>query len=648
VKKTFIIFTITLLTLIGLFIAAVYAILQTRHAAPAISQLLSHVTGYSINVSEAKYTPPLQLSLQDVSIVDKEQKIQLPIVELWFSPEIVHQGKLSFDSILVEQANLDWNNIEGSWFESFNTHQVALKHVDINGANWSARDVSLQIDSPQWTEPNQHLPYGDIQLAAQQVYVRGEALDNLLVDIRYQATESTIFGSSFHWRGASISGQAEQYSQGWSLVNVTIDGLKLPDTTPASQLFTTLKQLNLPINNINSLDILNGSFRYGDWQFSLLDASLEQLNLHRSLWQQDKGYISFNAERIASEGLELFSPRATINLNSNQIQVKEFDGDIKQGRLQLSGDLTQKRVKLDYLKLAGIKWLEGTEQLIQTLHQQMAPINELVIGQLDVENSQFIQVEHPPFWQVSGLNIDGKQLQLVKDGALGLFQGQLEISTNSANYDKLIASQAHVKASATQQTLSLERAFIPLEQGYIEASGEWETQSASAPWQLRLHADGVPLQQSFIEQWLPFELTGLAEFDIDVSGLSGDYAMFAHSLSGHIHTNIHGAELSAKSADGEQSFQQPWPLDEIKLDADRGRLTIHSASKSSEIAGNVDLTKPEFATLILRSQHQCHQLWSDLIERANQIEVRCAEPSIDSAPPANQASVEPQEPSTDL
>ncbi len=647
-KKTFIILTITLLTLIGLSVAAVYVTLQTRHAAPVISQLLSHVTSYSIKVSKATYTPPLQLSLQDLSIADQEQKIQLPIVELWLSPEIIHQGKLIFDSILVEQANLDWNSIEGNWFESFNTHQLALKHVDINGSNWSARDVRLQIDSPQWVEKNQHLPYGDIQLAAQQVYIRGEALDNVLVDIRYQATESTIFGSSFNWRGASISGQAEQYSQGWSLVNVTIDGLKLPDTTPASQLFTTLKQLNLPIDDINSLDILNGSFRYDGWQFSRLDASLERLNLGDSLWQQDKGYISFNAERIARKGLELFSPRATINLNNNQIQVEEFDGDIKQGRLQLSGTLTPDIVKLDYLKLAGIKWLEGTEQLIQTLQQQMTPINELLIGQLDVENSQFIQVEHPPFWQLSGLNIDGKQLQLVKDGRLGLFQGQLEISTNSANYDKLIASQAHVKASATQQTLNLERAFIPLEQGYIEASGQWETQSSSAPWQLRVHADGVPLQQSFIEQWLPFELTGLAEFDIDVSGLSGDYAMFAHSLSGHIHTNIHGAELSAKSANGEQNFQQPWPLDEIKLDADRGRLTIHSASSSSEIAGNVDLTKPEFATLILRTQHQCHQLWSDLIERANQIELRCTEPSMQAAPLTDQAGVEPDESSTDL
>lgn len=624
-KKALIITAITLLTLIGLAIAAVYTVMQTQYAARFVSTALSKVTPYSVTVSSATYTPPLQLSLTDVSLELQDQHLKIPKLDLWLNHNVLQQGKLAFDSILIEQVNLDWRDIQPSWFEHIFTYQLALKHADIDGPNWSARGVNIQVDNPSWVEKHQHLPYGDIQLAMSQLYVRGEALDNLLIDLRYQPQKSTIFGSSFTWRGAEISGQAEQYAQGWSLVNVTVDGLNLPTSKPANQILSTLEQLEMPIYHLNSLDILNSSFRYAGWDFNNLDASLEQLTLDNSLWQQEEGYFSFNAERVASGEFTLISPRAKVTLTHHQIEVEEFDSDFQQGRVQFSGELTPQQVALKQLKVSGIKWLEETYNLAPSLAKLASPLKQLSIERLDIKNVQFIQVEKTPYWQLSGLNIDGHELTLIQNGQFGLFHGKIEASVNSANLDKIIASQAHLQASASHGHLILERAFVPLEQGYIEASGTWDARTVSAPWQFSMHADGLPLAFSMLQQQLPFELTGLMELDIEMEGLAGDYAMLAHSLSGRIVANIRGAQLRANSANGEQSFQQAWPLEEIELLADRGRIAIHSVASNSELAGQIDLTKTEFATLILRSDHQCQQLWSDILDRANVIKLRCVE-----------------------
>ncbi|MDN3684059.1 hypothetical protein QW180_09310 [Vibrio sinaloensis] len=35
------------------------------------------------------------------------------------------------------------------------------------------------------------------------------------------------------------------------------------------------------------------------WQFEQIDASLENLTLNQSIWQQNNGYLSFDAERLS-------------------------------------------------------------------------------------------------------------------------------------------------------------------------------------------------------------------------------------------------------------------------------------------------------------------------------------------------------------
>ncbi|UPQ88042.1 AsmA family protein [Vibrio sinaloensis] len=617
---------LVMITFSGLVLSllTLYALLQSRYAAQTVTTLFNQLTPYTLSTTEAHYQPPLQLTLANVELSDTNRTLQLPKLTLWLSQQPWQQGKLTFDSILIEGANLQLDQLQHPIFNQIQLQQLALKNVDLSAPKWSARDVSVQLNQPQWQHSEQTIPYADIQFAAKQLYMQGEALDDLLVDMRYRANNSTIFGSSFTWRDANFSGQAEQYQYGWSLVNVTIDKLTLPAETPLERLLTTLGNLQLPISHINSLDILGGSFNFQGWRFENLDASLENLILNQTLWQQELGYASFDAESITDGRLLLISPRAKLGMTGGNLLIDEFDTDFKQGRIQLQGEVSPQGVHLDKLDINGVKWLEQTEQLLADTRQLMAPLQSLSIDQLEVTNSQLIQVEHKPYWQVSGLNIEGSNLSLIKQAQWGLWQGSVSLSAHSANLDSLLTTQAKVSLSADNDRLTLSRAFVPLEQGYIEARGWWDRATVSAPWQIELHADGLPLQHFWLEQRVPFELTGLAEMDMTLSGLSGDYAMLAHSLSGQANISIRQASINASAADGEQQFEQDFALDEVVAHADRGRIRVQGQSDPVQLAGEWDLTKPAFASLLLQSRQQCAELWSDILSHTNVIKSVCA------------------------
>ncbi len=641
VKKILILTTIVVVSLVSLTLLSIFALMQTRYAPATVSFLFDHFTPYRITAQQAQYTPPLQLSLTDVEVGYQQQSMQIPKLTLWLSQAPWQQSKLALDSLLIEGATLELSDSSQDMLQNVKLNQLALKHVDISHANWSARDVNLQIDQPTWMSSKQQLPFGDIQLSAQQLYVRGEALDEVLVDARYQAHDSTIFGASFKWQGAELSGQAEQFGQGWSLINVTIFDLDLTTQSPQQSILKTFDTLGLHVQHINSLDVLRSNVNIAGWQFEQLDASLENLTLNQSIWQQNNGYLSFDAERLSFNDQQFIKPTAEIAFKPDGMDVELFNADFKQGWLQLKGLISPSHIALQELQISGVKWLEGVNQFSADLALAAQAITSLSIDDLKVKNSQFIQVEEQPYWQVSGLTIDGTQLEWQNDQQLGWQNGQLEVSANNASLDKLLTTQMVIQAVANQGKLTLERAFLPLKTGYIEASGQWDRASASRPWTLSIHADGVPSDINSLQSALPFSTQGQIEVSGEFSGLAGDYSMLAHSMTGQAQVQLHNGKLSAKSADGERSFNQTWPLELVSVNADRGRVKVRSKTAQAELTGNIDLTKMEFATLLLSTSTACQRLWSDIFSRTNVIEQTCDQQKL--APPAITGGEQDQE-----
>ncbi|MCW1889649.1 AsmA family protein [Vibrio chagasii] len=87
------------------------------------------------------------------------------------------------------------------------------------------------------------------------------------------------------------SGQAEQYKHDWSLVNVTVDGLRLNQQQTQSLVSKEWDVAGIRINHINSLDIL----RDIEWQsghLAAFDASIETSSYLSNCGDNRKRFLS--------------------------------------------------------------------------------------------------------------------------------------------------------------------------------------------------------------------------------------------------------------------------------------------------------------------------------------------------------------------
>lgn len=623
-------------------IVALYAAMRSQYATSVVNYLLNN-THSNIQVEQASYTPPLQLTLEGISFASDET-LYLPKAELWFSAALPNTTRLKLDALIIEGANLSQHPTEDltalhSLTQFFTTRQLAIKHSDLAWGEISARNVDIQIENPVW-QPHQSLPYGKIQFASEQLYLQGHALNDLLVDIDYQAQDSTVYGASFEWNGAQVSGQAEQYPQGWSLINVTIDGLNIQ---PSDHPFEWLEQVAASgwIHDINSLDILSSNLNYQGVELLNLDLSLENITPSASIWQQKQGYLSFNADTLNYQGEQFVEPSATLFFTPQSVEITELDTDWQQGRVQLQGRFSPEAVKLKNLTISGMKWLDINGEKLVALSHWSDSLADVSVEQLEINNAQLIQIADKPFWQISGLNIEGKQLKLKQHNQFGLWQGSLQISANSASYAQYLSTQAIVEMSNQEKVWRLERLFLPLESGYIEATGKWDRQQLSAPWQMELTVDGLPLEHQFSSPQTPLYVSGTVDLHAQLNGLAGDYSMLAHSLSGDVTATLRDSHVAMVSQPnhGEQSdqtslkmtensqFSRDFHVDKLLIAADRGRISLSSqeSSHGTQLAGKIDLTKPELATVLLQVEDKCQRLQADLTAKAYQVSDICPE-----------------------
>ncbi|ELE5892603.1 AsmA family protein [Vibrio fluvialis] len=592
-----------------------FGIMHTRYLTPSAQWLTEHLWPEKLTFSELDYEYPLHFRLHNVTLETSANPLSFQQVDIWLSPQLFHQDKWVIDSVLLDGANFSDGLPDNDFLAQLQLNQLALHNIDFANRGLIARGVNLQVKKPIWNNAKQWLPYGELQLSAEQFYWQGEALNNVLIDADYKAQDSTVYGASFQWRGGEFSGQAEQYPAGWSLVNVTISKLDLKDDL--STLSAPWWQLAKPyLHHINSLDVLSSNLQLGETKLTNLALSLENLTVDQSLWQQDSGYLSLNAESADWHGLQWIEPTFKLEFRPGNITISDFATELLQGSIQLSGDIQPSGIHLHQLTARGIKWFAEQQQDWAWLDSDLPALKNLTIDQWDLNNLQLIQLTHKPFWQLSGLNVEGRNTELNRNGRWGLWNGKLSISANSASIGPLVSSQGVVEMSSKEAHWQLERAFLPLENGYLDATANWAFDAASAPWNVNLHADGVPLTQ--LGQWLPLPLKvdALAEIDLAADGLAGDYPMLAHSLSGELNLNLRDGTLVMKNSDA--LVVQPFSLDGLRLNADRGRLSLHATPLSgptfnARLHGDIDLVEPKQGMLELEVTQRCDTQHFDLL-----------------------------------
>ncbi|MFA0240114.1 MULTISPECIES: AsmA family protein [Vibrio] len=637
-KKVFMVFGIALAIAVAT-IAALLLSLQTQYRTDITNFFIKHAIEQPVLIEDVEYQSPYHITLMGITQSQPEKQTPLYIdkIDLWFSSSSITEAKLVFESVLISGLQLEADDLETltSLFTqpSIKIHQLAINNLDFSTPDFNARGIDLQISDPTWNNDNSLLPYGKTQLSASQLYWQGEAFDNLLIDLDLKSSDSTLYGASFDWRGAKISGQAEQYQQDWSLVNVTVDGLRLNQKQTQSLLSKEWDVAGIQINHINSLDILRSDVEWQDGHLAAFDASLENIQLPFELWKQQRAIFSLQAEGVSIDDDMFIEPSIKLNLDPNQILIEDFYTQFLQGTVQLNGKVTPNSILLAQLDLQGIKWITESQDSplpATLLIPWLTQLQNVEISRINIERNQLIQLAQKPYWQVSGLHIEGYQVQLLQDRKLGLWQGKLMASANDASYQNIISAQPVVEMNSEQGKWTLTRLFMPLKHGYIEANATLDFNKISKPWSLEISADGLPIAPMLQQLELPLDATGYGEFELQAAGLYGDSLMLGYSTTGQLTGSVRQGVMTFNDKLSETSTDNVFEIPELNANFDRGRFTLEpvhiigaSAAEQSEqriqtlngeISGELDLLKTEQHTLSISLSDPCHQISGKLTQ----------------------------------
>ncbi|ELE7614225.1 AsmA family protein [Vibrio vulnificus] len=626
-----------LLIVIALIPISILVSLQTRYASQVFNQL-SQFSGLGMQAESVHYQYPDHFSFKNVSFTHNDVSY-VEQLEIWLSPELYANGRVQVASVLLDGLSLQTglSRSPKTFIPStVQIHQLAISNLDYADNQLSARGIKFQVKQPQWQRSDQFIPFGEIQFSAEQLYWQGEAFNQPLLDIDYKPQDSTLYGLSLSWRGAKVSGQAEQYPQGWSLVNVTVEGLDLSQQQLTSILAKPWERFGSQITHINSLDILRSSLALEDYRLINFELSSENLTLPFSLWQQQQGLISFSAESVQDQHNVWVEPRIKLTLDPNTINVEEASAQWQQGNLLFSGTIKPDAIALDQLMINNVKWAAEQPGEGAWLWQWLENASYVSVERLNIERSQFIQLIRQPYWQLSGLNIDGEKLRLKQEQQLGLWQGKLRATAANASYQDILSSHPLVEMHSDDGLWQLDRLFAPLKQGYIEAYGQLQLNSLSKPWQATLNADGLPMGLLLSQLPLPFDLNAISSIDVSATGLGGDWAMFSHSLTGGVHARLHEAYTPF-----DEGNILPLQVSEISLSMERGKLTLapvklQGPDIEGTIGGASDLTAPEQGGIRYQVKMGCQQLSGDMMSDEHQRVNQCPEQSqaAQETPPA--------------
>ncbi|WP_274883430.1 AsmA family protein [Vibrio harveyi] len=602
-----------LILIVTIAIPVVFVGMLTTSYSRQTWNLFSDLVDLPLHADNVQYEFPYHLTLNGVATKQKN----LPFIEqvdLWLNPDVRRDGNWIVDSLLIDGLSLQHGMPTLPTLSNVYFHQIALKNIDYADDAFSINGLNVQIQNPIWSSDAQQIPYGEVQLSADQLYWNGEAFDKLLIDLDYKAQDSTLYGASFNWRGSEVSGQGEQYPQGWSLVNVTLDKLKIDNLQLQSLLAKPWQALPININHINSLDLLNADIEYGDWHWHNLELSVENASLPLSFWKTT-AQVSLQADSVSFQDQTAVEPRLNAQLKPESIQLQELSFDWQQGSVQVSGEFEPQHWKINSATINGLKWAIQPDDKTDWWQIATERLQQVDVKQLEIERSQVIQLSKQPYWQLSGLNLEGDQLEVKhRNGHWGIWNGKLDASVVNASYDQVITSHAAISTQSDNGLWQLTRLFAPLEQGYIEGLGQIDLSTTSQPWALSLNADGIPLQ--LLHPYLPTVLAvnGFSDLSLDLKGLAGDQNMLAYSLSGEVEANLRDTTLKSQA----DASLTAITLSPLRLVAQRGAVelqpvTISGEAISGNLSGEFDMANNPLSGVIYQLQEACGSIQGDVL-----------------------------------
>lgn len=547
-----------LIALLVVIVAAYFA-LQTRWGARQASSWLSESTGWKIAFDKMAhdFSSPLHLQLQNVTFGrdGKPPTLVAKTVDIGFSTR-QFSDPLHADEIVLSDGTLNLSPASASM--PFAADRLQLRDMAFNSPdsewNLSAQRVTGGV-MPWQPEAGDVLGRkAQIQMSAGSMNINGIEASNVLIQGAMDNGEVTLNTLGADIARGTLTGNAKRRADGsWLVDNLRLNEIRLQSAKPLNEFLAPLT--SVPSLQIGRLDVTDARLQGPGWAVTDLDLNLRNLTLSHNGWQSDDGTLSMNASEFIYGSLNFLDPIVNAELSPQGIALRQFSSRWEGGMVRTSGNWLRagNALVLDDAVFAGLEYTLPSNWKQLWMEPMPGWLQSLTLKKFSASRNLIIDIDPAFPWQITALDGYGGELQLVKDGQWGVWNGSATLNAAAATFNRIDVRRPSLKLNANASTVNISELSAFTERGILQATAA-VSQLPQRQVNLSLNGRGVPLNILQAWGWPALPISGDGNFQLTANGSVQANAPLKPSVNGQLSvTNMDKQQAAQVMRNGEVS-----------------------------------------------------------------------------------------------
>ncbi|EKZ6361615.1 TPA: AsmA family protein [Klebsiella aerogenes] len=554
-----------LIALLVVIVAAYFA-LQTRWGARQASSWLSESTGWKIAFDKMAhdFSSPLHLQLQNVTFGrdGKPPTLVARTVDIGFSTR-QFSDPLHADEIVLSNGTLNLSPVSASM--PFAADRLQLRDMAFNSPdsewNLSAQRVTGGV-MPWQPEAGDVLGRkAQIQMSAGSMNINGVEASNVLIQGAIDNGEVTLSTLGADIARGTLTGNAKRHADGsWLVDNLRLNEIRLQSAKPLNEFLAPLT--SVPSLQIGRLDVTDARLQGPGWAVTDLDLNLRNLTLSHNGWQSDDGTLSMNASEFIYGSLNFLDPIVNAEFSPQGIALRQFSSRWEGGMVRTSGNWLRagNALVLDDAVFAGLEYTLPSNWKQLWMEPMPGWLQSLTLKKFSASRNLIIDIDPAFPWQITALDGYGGELQLVKDGQWGVWNGSATLNAAAATFNRIDVRRPSLKLNANASTVNISELSAFTERGILQATAA-VSQLPQRQVNLSLNGRGVPLNILQAWGWPALPISGDGNFQLTANGSVQANAPLKPSVNGQLSaTNMDKQQVAQVMRNGEVSNAPAAPV----------------------------------------------------------------------------------------
>lgn len=554
-----------LIALLVVIIAAYFA-LQTRWGAHQASRWLSEDTGWKIAFDKMAhdFSSPLHLQLQNVTFGrdGKPPTLVAKTVDIGFSTR-QFSDPLHADEIVLSDGTLNLSSASAPM--PFAADRLQLRDMAFNSPdsewNLSAQRVTGGV-IPWQPEAGDVLGRkAQIQMSAGSMNLNGVEASNVLIQGAIDNGEVTLSTLGADIARGTLTGNAKRLADGsWLVDNLRLNEIRLQSTKPLDEFFAPLT--SVPSLRIGRLDVTDARLQGPGWAVTDLDLNLRNLTLSHNGWQSDDGTLSMNASEFIYGSLNFLDPIVNAEFSPQGIALRQFSSRWEGGMVRTSGNWLRagNALVLDDTAFAGLEYTLPANWKQLWMEPMPGWLQSLTLKKFSASRNLIIDIDPAFPWQITALDGYGGELQLLKAGQWGVWNGSATLNAAAATFNRIDVRRPSLKLNANASTVNISELSAFTERGILQATAA-VSQLPQRQVNLSFNGRGVPLNILQAWGWPALPISGDGNFQLTANGSVQANAPLKPSVNGQLSaTNMDKQQVAQVMRNGEVSNAPAAPV----------------------------------------------------------------------------------------